>query len=329
MVGEFDLIDEIRTRAAGAGVLRSPRLALPSGDDCAVTVPGGATATSTDAIVDGVHFRLDWTTPEQVGGKAVAVALSDLAAMGAQAGEIYVQLGLPAEMDDADVLTLADGAIAASAEAGAAIAGGDIVASPVLFVAVTVVGHAARPESFVTRGGAEPGDLVVLSGELGGAAAGLRLFESPELGTSLNEVVADALRGRQVSPRPRLELGAILAAAGAGAMIDVSDGLAGDACHLADASGVVLEIDLGRVPVQAGVAEVAAAIAIETAELLLGGEDYELLATISSEMEADAIAAAAAADATLTVIGRVSAGAGIKLLGARPLRGGRGFRHRR
>ncbi len=177
MADEFDLIASIRERAAHAGAGDGSRVRLGSGDDAAVTVPGGATATSTDALVDGVHFRLEWASPRQVGAKALAVALSDLAAMGAKPGEAYVQLGLPEVFDDASVLELADGLIELATSTGCAIAGGDLVGSPCLFVAVTVVGHSPSPEHFVTRAGARPGDVVAVTGELGGAAAGLRVLE--------------------------------------------------------------------------------------------------------------------------------------------------------
>ncbi len=149
-----------------------------------MTVPGGATATSVDALVEGVHFRRETATLRQIGRKAMSTALSDLAAMGAAAGEAYVALGAPADLGEPELLELAEGLAAVAAETGTTIAGGDLTAAPALTLAVTVVGHAARPEDFVTRGGARPGDALVVTGELGGAAAGLLLIEDRTLAAS-------------------------------------------------------------------------------------------------------------------------------------------------
>lgn len=303
---------------------------MGSGDDAAVTVPGGATATSTDTVVDGVHFRLGAASAREVGHKALAAALSDLAAMGAGPGEVYVQLGLPAAMDDSQVLKLADGVIALAATSGCVIAGGDLVAAPVLFVAVTVVGHAPDPASLVSRDGARPGDAIVVTGELGGAAAGFVLLDQPQLVNALDPSLAGALRARQLTPEPRLRAGAELARAGARAMIDVSDGLGADARHLAKSSGVLIELDLQRAPVQAGVREVADATGREELELALGGEDYELLAALPADAVAVASGSLAGAGLRLTEVGRVvGAGEGVELQGASSrLRGDLGFRQR-
>ena len=175
-MGEFELIAALRERLPAA----SPRVRLGSGDDAAVTVPGGATATSVDALVEGVHFRReDGFGLADVGAKALATALSDLAAMGAEPGEAYVVLGVAPDLGEAELLALADGIAEVAAATGTAVVGGDVSRSPVLSLAVTVVGHAPRPELLVGRGGARPGDLLVLTGELGGAAAGLLLLERP------------------------------------------------------------------------------------------------------------------------------------------------------
>ena len=154
-MGEFELLAKVRERLGAPG----PRVHLGSGDDAAVTVPGGATATSVDALVEGVHFRRDTASPTQIGHKALATALSDLAAMGAEAGEAYVVLGLPADLGEPACLELADGMAALAERTGTTIAGGDVSRAPALTLAVTVVGHAARPErlrpdagSFVATG---------------------------------------------------------------------------------------------------------------------------------------------------------------------------------
>jgi len=308
--GEFELIDLFRERIAVAGAAGSPRLALASGDDAAVSVPGGATATSVDAIVDGVHFRRQTFTPEQIGAKAMVAALSDLAAMGAGPGEAYVQLGLAPEMTESELTAMADGLARVASGEGAAVAGGDVVRSPVLFLAVTVVGHADMPTDFVTRAGAEPGDVMLVTDPLGGAAAGLVLLERPELAAALPGEIAGDLRHRQLEPTARISAGQALARAGAHAMIDISDGLAGDAAHLADASGARVVIDAAAVPVAPGISELRAHV--DPDRLVYGGgEDYELLAALPRGRLEEAQASLRERGLDPAVIGRVEAGEGL------------------
>lgn len=272
-------------------------------------MPGGATATSVDMAVEGVHFRLATAPPEAVGHKAMAAALSDLAAMGAMPGEAYVQLGLPADFGEDRVLALADGLAGVCREHGVAVLGGDISRAPLLVIAVTVVGHAPSPETLVRRDGAREGEEILVTGELGGAAAGLLLLERPELRESLPDTVADALIARQLRPVPRIAAGAALAAAGASAMIDVSDGLLADARHLARASGVGIELEAEALPVAEGVAEVAAAADVDPLTLAAsGGEDYELLVCLPAGV-------AVSVDAGLSRVGRAASGAAASLRG--------------
>lgn len=318
-MGEFELLAKLRERLPQAG----PRVKLGSGDDAAVTVPGGATATSVDAIVDGVHFRREESELGTVGRKALATALSDLAAMGAAAGEAYVVLGAPPDLTESEFLSLLDGLLDLAAATGTTLAGGDVTRAPALTLAVTVVGHAATADAFISRGGAQPDDVLVLTGELGGAAAGRLLLDDPSLAQAVSADTATRLRARQLEPAPRLRSGLALAAAGARAMIDLSDGLAGDAGHLARASGVALEIDAGTLPLAKGVAEVAAAAGRDPLRLAVsGGEDYELLAALPMERLGEASTAIGdAAEATLTPIGQVAPGDGveIRLPGGEPL----------
>jgi thiamine-monophosphate kinase len=310
-MGEFELLAKLRKRLPEMG----SRVDLGSGDDAAITIPGGATATSVDAMVEGVHFRRDEADLRTIGRKALATALSDLAAMGAEAGEAYIVLGAPSDFVEDDFHTLLDGMVELAQATGTTIAGGDLTRSPVLTLAVTVVGHALKSVDFVTREGATPGEVVVLTGEIGGAAAGRLLLEDPDLARALPEATAARLRDRQLDPSARLRSGRALAQAGARAMIDLSDGLAGDAGHLARASDVGLEIDVGSLPLAKGVAEVAAAAGRDPLRLAVsGGEDYELLATLT----ADALAEASqrmdeAAETTLTPIGKVAFGGGVEL----------------
>jgi len=310
-VGEFELLARLRERLPPAGA----RVLLGSGDDAAVSVPGGATATSVDALVDGVHFRRDRASLAEIGRKALGAALSDLAAMGAEAGEAYIAIGVPPDLGEDGCLELFDGIAAVAAATGTTLAGGDVTRAPVLTLVATVVGHADRPDELVGRGGAEPGDVLVLSGEIGGAAAGLLLLERTELGATISPAAAGRLRRRQLEATPRLGTGQALAAAGAHAMIDLSDGLGGDGGHLAAASGAGLRIDAAALPLAPGVSEVAAAAGRDPLELATaGGEDYELLAALPAERLADARRRTReAGEAELTAVGEVVAGAGVEI----------------
>lgn len=310
-MGEFELLAKLRARLPAGG----DRVELGSGDDAAITVPGGATATSVDAIVDGVHFRRDEAPPATIGRKALATALSDLAAMGAEAGEAYVVLGVPRDLGEPELLQILDGLLEVAAATGTTLAGGDLTRAPALTLAVTVVGHAAAAERLVSRSGARPGDLLVLTGEIGGAAAGRLILDDPSLAAALPAETAEHLRSRQLDPRPRLRSGHALAAAGARAMIDLSDGLAGDAAQLAAGSGVAVRIDAATLPLGKGVAEVAAAAGRDPLELAAsGGEDYELLAAVAPAALADASSRIGeAAETTLTPIGRVEMGEGVEI----------------
>ncbi len=299
-MGEFELLARIRERLPPVG----PRVYLGSGDDAAISVPGGATATSVDALVEGVHFHRDRASLAQIGHKALATALSDLAAMGAEPGEAYVVLGVPTDLSEEECLELLDGMTALAATTGTALAGGDLTRATQLFLAITVVGHADEPGQLVGRAGALPGDALVVTGELGGAAAGLR----PEAG--------EDLVARQLEPTPRLGAGRALAAAGATAMIDISDGLGGDARHLSEASGVGVRIDADALPLAEGLRELAVAIEMDPLELAVGGgEDYELLASLPREKVSDAQAAVDRAEegVTLTAIGEIVAGEGVEI----------------
>jgi thiamine-monophosphate kinase len=310
-MGEFELLARIRERLPAPG----SRIRRGSGDDAAVTVPGGATATSVDALVEGVHFHRERAGLGQIGHKALATALSDLAAMGAEPGEAYVTLGVPADLDEDGCLELLEGMLPLATLSGVEIAGGDLTRAGELFFAIAVVGHAATAEALIGRDGARPGDAIVLTGELGGAAAGLELLERPELVDMVPPGHVDRLLERQLQPRPRLGAGGALARAGATAMIDLSDGLAGDARHIAECSRVALRIEVEAAPVAYGVDRVAMVAGLDPWELIAcRGEDYELLATVPPARLKEAAAAVREEEGLeLTQIGEVLEGQGVEV----------------
>jgi thiamine-monophosphate kinase len=301
-VRELDLIAAIRASLDR----RSGRIVRAPGDDAAVVQARALAVTSIDTVVEGTHFRRSTHSAADVGWKALATALSDLAAMGAEPGEAYVSLVLPDDFEGS--LELVGSMEELAEETGTTIAGGDVARGPVLAVTVAVTGWADAEEQLVGRDGARPGDLVGVTGELGGSEAGRRALEAGHV-----DPEAASVR-RHLRPRPRLAEGAALARAGVSAMIDLSDGLATDARHVAEASAVELRVRLDAVPRPPGV----------TAEdAVSGGDDYELLVTVPPERRVAAEKAAA-----LTWIGEVSSGEGLVLLGPRgPVRGLSGYEH--
>jgi thiamine-monophosphate kinase len=274
-LGEFGLIDRL-AGALGTG----PGVDKGVGDDAAIltTDPGRKLVVTVDVVVEGRHFTAELSDPADWGWKAVAVNLSDLAAMGAEPLALVVALTVP----PGTPLETLDGLYKGMAECcerfGAPLVGGDTSAGPALSLAITALGQAARP---VRRDGARAGDRLVVSGPLGAAAAGLALLQrGDEAAAALLERFPD-LAAAHRRPWPELGAGLRLAAAGATAMIDVSDGLAGDALHIAEASGLGLELPDVAVPLAPGVAEAARLLERDPLELALGGgEDFVLAAAL-------------------------------------------------
>ncbi len=267
-LGEFALIDQVVARLPqGEHTLVGP------GDDAAVlAAPGGRVVATTDLLVEGRHFRRDWSTALDVGHKAAAQNLVDVAAMGARPTALLVGLGVPPELPADWPLELADGLREECAQVGAAVVGGDVVRSDRVVVSVTALGDLDGWEP-VLRGGARPGDVVAVAGRLGWAAAGLavlsRGFRSPR-------ALVDAHR----RPEPPYPLGPAAARAGATSLIDVSDGLLADLGHVATASGVTIRLDSAAVPVASPLAETAAAFNLDPLTwVLTGGDDHALVAT--------------------------------------------------
>ncbi|MEH3034096.1 MAG: thiamine-phosphate kinase [Aeromicrobium erythreum] len=271
-LGEFGLIDLVT-----AGFEASGAVLLGPGDDAAhVAARHGSIVVSTDLLVEGRHFRRDWSGPVEVGRKAAAANLSDVNAMGGVGTALTVGLGVPADLPVHWVRDLARGFAQECALVGAAVVGGDLSDAGQVVVSVTAIGDAVRP---VTRSGAMPGDVVAVAGTLGLSAAGLaalsRGFRSPRAAVEAHRV-----------PTPPYPAGPQAALAGATAMIDVSDGLVADLGHVARASGVVVEVDTHRLEVPAAVATVAEAFGGDPLDYVLtGGEDFALAATFSAQTD--------------------------------------------
>jgi len=305
-VGEFGLI-----RRVTAGRRQPATTLIGPGDDAAlVTAADGRVVASTDVLTEGVHFRLDWSTPEHVGRKAIAVNMADIAAMGAVPTALLVGIACPPSTRVEVAEGLAAGMWEEATSVGAGLVGGDVVTAKEIVISVTALGTLAGREP-VTRGGAMPGDVVAVAGRLGWSAAGLavlgRGFRSPV------QVV-----GAYRVPEPPYAAGPQAAAAGATAMIDVSDGLLADLGHICESSNVAVDVRTDLIEVPQRLVDVATALGADPLHwMLTGGEDHALAATFPGE---------AAVPEGWHTIGTVTRGSAITVDGG-PYEGGGGWQH--
>jgi thiamine-monophosphate kinase len=270
-LGEFELIDRLRSRLTGG---TSPRVKLDIGDDAAVwePTPGTLTVATTDALVQDVHFSLETTGWRDLGWKALAENVSDVAAMGAAPRYALVALGIPGSVPVGDLEALYDGFNDCLQTYRFALVGGDLVRAPVVTLQVTLVGETLSPDgSFLSRDAGRLGDLIAVTGPVGGSAAGLRLL----LDRAPLRPGDDALLDAHRRPRPRVGAARALIEAGIRCALDVSDGLVQDVGHICERSGVDAELDADRIPLFPPAVERFGDDALELG--LTGGEDYELV----------------------------------------------------
>jgi len=308
-LNEFEVIRRISALLPPA----PPEVLVPVGDDCAVLMIGGSTwVAASDMLVSGHHFK-DWAAPEDVGYKAVAVNASDVAAMGGTPRFVLVSGGAP---DPETALRCFEGVMEACERFGVYPLGGDTTRAGALTVDVAILGELATQP--VLRSGASQGDLLAVTGELGASAAGLLALENGRTGQ-------ERLIRRYLRPGPRLEAGPVAARLGAGAMIDLSDGLASDVRRVCERSGVGCSVDLGLLPVEDDTRELATALGRDPEVLAAtGGEDYELL-ICAPEPVLDVLAGSVGVP--VTVIGEVTQGDVGFRRGDEPVEGLSGWDH--
>lgn len=321
-VGEFGLIDRLNARLGSL----APRPPRGAGDDAAVLATGPTTFLTVDTQEEEVHFRRAWSMPRELGSRALEINLSDVAAMGGTPTAAVVSLALPPELPLAAALDLYDGLAASARRARVKIVGGNVARGRRVAVTITLLGRPAGrgPGRVLTRSGARPGDLLVVSGPLGLAGLGHLLLDQVGAGADLwtarpkrpawraalnaGGSAARAAIARFLAPIARLEVGRWAARHGASAAIDLSDGLAGDLRHLAESSKVGARLHLEALPLARGFVPLCGALGVWPYDLALsGGEDYELLMAFPPAAWARARRSAATLGAPLTLIGEVTA----------------------
>jgi thiamine-monophosphate kinase len=291
-LGEFSFLRRLRAR-----VPADPRVVLGVGDDCAAVTLAGLALLTTDALVEGVHFRLAWTTFSFLGEKAFAVNASDIAAMGGEPTCALLSLGVPRTCEVEELEAFFDGFLRAAAPSGTTLVGGNLSAAPCMMISVTLLGRA--PYGTLTRAGARVGDDLYVSGTLGDAALGLRLLQEGR-----EEPVAQQSKARFLRPAARLTLGQEIAARRlATAMIDISDGLLQDLGHLCEESRVGALVEAAALPLSPAYRTLVGEQNWGMA--LTGGEDYELLFAAPPEQRAAIQDLARGTHCPITRIGRV------------------------
>lgn len=299
-----ELCRKLRGRR-GRDELGNARVLVEPGDDCAVLAASPyPIALTTDALVEGVHFRSSWLTPRELGRRAAAVSLSDLAAMAATPTALLLAVAAPEDLATATLDAILEGCAEACEEAGAALVGGNLSRGEVLGLTSTAIGELRGP--CLERSGARVGDVLVVSGALGDAALAVESWRG-------GREPSAAARARWIAPTPRVAVARALASAGAHAAIDLSDGLLADLGHLCRASGIGAVIERERLPRSA---EVAARDAEGHDFALRGGEDYEVLFACPPALAAELPRLGEATGAPLTAIGRCAEGDGVVVIGA-------------
>ncbi len=280
MKSEFELIDYLKRKSLDS-LKAHPKLQVGIGDDCAVISKDSKTDTviTSDLLIEGVDFRLEWMIAEHLGHKALAVSLSDIAAMGAKPVWAMLSIGLPAKIWKTNFVDeFYEGWFELARKFGVALIGGDVSKTPDKIVIDSIVGGEVKKGKAILRSGAKAGDLIFVTGSLGGAAAGLKLLEKGERFKKNSNKSIQNLLMRQLKPDPQTEIGQIIGENGlATAMIDLSDGLSSDLSHLCCASGVGARIFADKIPVNKNLKKLFPD-ALDFA--LNGGEDFELLFTV-------------------------------------------------
>ena len=310
-LGEFALLARLQQRLQPAG---APRVVRGIGDDCAVLRPadGHDLLVTTDTQEEGVHFRRDWSTPEDIGWRCLAVNVSDIAAMGGVPLGAVVALSLPETLAVAFVEAMYDGMNALAEAYDCPIIGGNISKSTErLSVTITVLGSTPR-DGAAYRAAARAGDAIWVTGDLGAVKAGLEALIHPQAVAGLP---TDAVLARYRRPRPRLREAQFLRQHGAHSLIDLSDGLSSDLAHICEASGVGARLLADRIPISDETRKVARAFGLDALTMALhGGEDFELCLTAPSDVaEALEQGFRDQFDCPLTRIGTIQAGAGVTL----------------
>jgi len=291
-LGEFPFLRRLRERLPA-----DPRVLLGVGGDCAVVALPGTTVLTTDAMIEGVHFRREWTTLTRLGEKAFAINASDILAMGGEPTCALLSLGVPPDTEVEDLDAFFDGFLHAASDCGAALIGGNMSAAPCLMISVTLLGQTVH--GVITRAGAKVGDDIYVTGTLGDAALGLRMLQEGRTDSSAEDV-----KGRFLCPTIRFAVSRELAARHlVHAMIDVSDGLLQDLGHLCEAGHVGAVVEAPTLPLSLAYQAVLGKNHWDTA--LTGGEDYELLFPVAQDQRETIGQLAQTSHCPITRIGRI------------------------